>query len=121
MKNKDIIALEEKLRLAMLTSDVERLNELIADSLIFTAPNGMIINKEMDLNGHRLGIQKLSKLELLEQTFQLYDNFAIVTAKMQIDGTFNEECINGIYCYTRIWANFENKWQIAGGHVSKQS
>jgi len=115
----NIIELEEKLRLAMLTSDVKVLDELISDKLLFTAPTGDVVTKEIDLNAHRSGVQKITDLELLEQKIQPYDNFAIVTAKMSIKGTFNNFPIDGIYCYTRFWANPDNKWQIVGGHVSK--
>lgn len=115
----EIIALEEKLRFAMLTSDVNSLDELIADSLFFTAPTGELITKEMDINVHKSGIQKVSKLELIEQKIGFYTNFAVVAAKMQLEGKFGNEQIDGIYCYTRVWAKLQNHWQVVSGHVSK--
>lgn len=118
--NKDkIIQLEEKLRLAMLSSDVDVLDNLIADTLMFTLPTGDIANKRMDLEAHRSGIQKLTELNLLEQNIQVYENFAIVAAKMQLAGTYDSNSINGRYSYTRVWSKVNNNWQIVAGHVSQ--
>lgn len=115
----EIIELEEKLRLAMLNSNVEELDKLIADTLVFTLPTGDVINKEFDLNAHRSGIQKLIMLEQSEQNIQYYDNFAVVTVKADIEGTFNDNPIGGLCTYTRVWANIGGEWQVVAGHVSE--
>jgi len=49
MENRTIENLEEKLRHAMLTSDVSALDELIADDLVFTMHTGQVVNKQFDL------------------------------------------------------------------------
>ena len=51
MKNK-IIELEERLRLAMLNSDVATLDELISPNLLFTNHLGVLVSKEDDLSAH---------------------------------------------------------------------
>lgn len=119
MNTDNIIELEEKLHIAMLNSDVNTLDKLISDDLIFTGPNGELASKQMDLDCHKSGIQKMTELKLLEQKIKIYDNFAIVFTKMQIEGSFNGINIDGNYSYTRIWSNNTGNWQIVGGHVSK--
>ena len=119
MKNANILDLEEKLRLAMLESDVAVLDELISDTLIFTAPTGDVINKQMDLDAHRSGIQKMTKLEPIEQHIQLNGNFAVVAVKVLLEGTFDGVPIDGTYCYTRVWADSQGHWQVVAGHVSR--
>lgn len=118
MSKEIIIKLEEELRLAMLNSDVEKLNTLLAESLVFTLPDGTWANKQMDLVAHRSGLQKLSKLELLEQRIEIYNNFAVVAVKMELNGRYNTESIDGQYAYTRMWAILGGSWQIVAGHVS---
>lgn len=86
---------EEQLRQAMLSSDIDVLDTLIADTLMFTLPTGDVANKKMDLEAHRSGLQKLTELNLLEQHIKVYDNFAIVVAKMQLSGTYDSNSING--------------------------
>jgi ketosteroid isomerase-like protein len=111
--------LEEKLRQAMLDSNVAILDELIADDLVFTTPSGLIINKQMDLEAHRSGMQKLTKLELGDRQIHDYDTFVVVTLKAELAGTTNEQPFAGTFCYTRIWQQRHDRWQVVAGHVSQ--
>lgn len=115
--NEEIIKLEEELRLAMLVSDVEKLDKLISDSLIFIAPNGTVATKQMDLDVHKSGIQKMTKLTQSEQKIQVFDNCAIVTVKMELEGTIGEANISGNYRYIRTWAKTNTSWQVIAGAV----
>lgn len=116
--SKKIMDLEEKLRLAMIASDVEVLNELIDDSLIFVTPDGNIATKDMDLQAHKNKIQKITKLEQSEQKIEMHDNFAVVTVKAGIKGTFAQQPIDGNYRYLRIWGNKNGNWKIVAGSVN---
>lgn len=113
----EIKKLEEELRLAMLNADADKLDELIADSLVFIAPQGEVITKQMDLEVQRNKIQKISELIPTEQKIELYDNIAVVTVKMQIKATFGDADISGNYRYIRTWQKVNGKWQIVAGAV----
>ena len=115
--NSEIIKLEEKLRHAMLNSDVKKLDELIDDSLIFTSPNGNIITKSMDLQVHRLKEQKITKLSPSEQVIQVHDNCVIVSVKMELVGTYNDISISGDYRYLRVWMQKSVGWKVVAGSV----
>ena len=116
MKN-EILQLEEELRLAMINSDVQKLDELIADTLIFTSPFGLVVNKQMDLEGHRTRIQKITNLTPSEQKIEVYGDSAAVTVKMELAGTYNEMDISGVYRYIRVWKKIGDKFQIIAGSV----
>lgn len=113
----EIIKIEEELRQAMLTGDINKLDTLISDSLLFMAPNGVAATKQMDLNAHKSGIQKMTKLSPSEQQIETYDNLAIVTVKMQMEGTYGGTDISGDYRYIRTWAKINSHWQIVAGAV----
>lgn len=113
----EIIKLEEELRLAMVNSDVDKLDELIDDSLIFTTPDGKIATKQMDLEVHRSQVQKISELVPSEQIVKIYENCAVVTVKMKLIGDYNGINISGLYRYTRLWAKIDDKWKIVAGSV----
>lgn len=116
---KEIIKKEEELRLAMIISDVDKLEKLIDDSLMFCGPDGTIATKQLDLEAHKTKIQKISNLTPSEQVIKLYDNLATVTVKMQLTGTFGDFDISGIYRYLRVWKKFEDNWRIIAGSVIK--
>lgn len=113
----EIIKLEEELRLAMIASDVTKLDELISESLVFVAPNGYVVGKQDDLGAHRSGIQKISSLNPSEMTVQGYGDFYVVTVKMELVGTYGENSISGAYRYTRVWTKVSDKFQIVAGSV----
>lgn len=117
----EIKRLEEELRLTMLNNDAEKLDELLDESLTFVIPNGQIITKAMDLDGYKSNIQTIEKLEPLEQTIQIHDNFAVVTVKTQTKGTYNKIDASGQYRYLRIWKKINNSWKIVAGSLAQIS
>lgn len=118
MKN-EIIKKEEELRLAMLSSDVEKLDSLISDALVFIGPDGSVATKQMDLQCHREKLQVMTELTPSEQVIQMHNNFAVVTVKMHISGTFMQNDISGTYRYLRNWAKQDNGWKVVSGCVAK--
>lgn len=121
MEERIIETLEETLRQAMLNSDVEALDELIADDLIFTMHTGLVINKQDDLEAHRTGIQKFTGIDLDDQQIRYYGDCAVVTVKAELTGKFNGQDYSETYRFTRIWVKRQDRWQIAAGHVSQVS
>ncbi len=111
---------EEELRLAMISSDVDALDDLIDDSLIFTLPTGDIATKSMDLDAHSSGVQKITELKCLAQKIVLHDTFAVVASKMELKGNFLESSIDGIYSYSRTWKKIGSSWKVVAGQVSIQ-
>lgn len=117
--NSEIIIKEEELRLAMINSNVAKLDKLIDDSLIFTGPDGSVATKTMDLEAHRNKIQKITELAPSEQVIKLHDNFAVVSVKMEMTGTFGETDISGKYRYLRVWTKIQDSWKVVAGSVTK--
>ncbi|HBG50112.1 MAG TPA: DUF4440 domain-containing protein [Cyanobacteria bacterium UBA9971] len=115
----EILNLEETLRHAMLEGDTAKLDELIDDSLIFIAPNGVVANKQMDLDAHKSGIQKMSDIIFSERKMELNENLAIVTVIADIKGIFADVDISGKYRYLRVWQKKNNSWKIVAGSVQK--
>jgi ketosteroid isomerase-like protein len=73
-KETAIEALEERLRQALLDSDISTLDELIADDLLFTLPTGLVIDKQTDLDAHRFGIQKFIRVEIVDRQLHHWAN-----------------------------------------------
>lgn len=117
MKN-EIIKYEEELRQAMLNNDVEVLERLIHDDLVFIPPDGSLATKEIDINIYKNKIQKISVLEPSEQLIKLFDDEAMVSVKMNIEGNINDISISGVYRYIRFWKRIDNSWKIIGGSVT---
>lgn len=110
-----IIACEERLRTAMLSSDVELLDELIADDLIFVNHLGQVLSKEMDIEAHRSGNLKMTGIDILDQRIRLLDRVAVTITRVNLSGIFGTP-FEGEFWYTRVWQNRIGTWQIVSGH-----
>jgi Domain of unknown function (DUF4440) len=113
-----IIEIEERLRQAMLKSDVAELDALIASELIFTSYLGQLVSKEQDLDMHRSGAIKIESITPSERQIQLNDGFAIVSVRMHILGSYEGTAMEGDFRFTRVWAvSSAGLLQIVAGHV----
>jgi len=112
-----IVDAEERLRTAMLGSDVSALDELLAPELIFTNHLGQLLGKEDDLAVHRLGMLKVKDLRPSEQRVRLNGDVAIVSVRMQLSGTYDGKPGNGDFRFTRVWALSPLKtWRVVAAH-----
>jgi hypothetical protein len=109
---------EERLRLAMLRSDVAVLDELLAPDLIFTTHLGQVVGKEDDLDAHRSGQLRLDELTLLDQRIQMAEGVAVVSALMRVAGTHAGDAFAVKLRYTRVWSlSPMGPRQILAGHA----
>lgn len=111
-------ACEAALRKAQLASDVRELDRLLDDALVFTGPNGAVYSKQDDLDAHRRGLIRITRLEPSEERIQNFGEFAVVIVRMEMSGTFEGQPFAGPFRYTRIWRADGDGWRIVAGHVS---
>ena len=110
---------EARLYAAMLTSDVDELNALIADDLLFAGPSGELATKEMDLELHRSGNTQFREIVPRELEVRVWsEDFALASAKIFLSGTFSGHDFAGDCRYTRVWRKGQNGWQIVAGSVN---
>ena len=110
---------EERLYRAMLASDVDELEVLIADDLLFAGPTGELATKAMDLELHRSGGTKFNELNPKELEIRVWsEEFALASAKIFLSGTFLGQPFAGDHRYTRVWRRNEHGWQVVGGSVT---
>lgn len=112
MDTQQVIALENRLIEAMKTSNVQELDSLIADDLIFTAHNGMMFTKQDDLDAHRSGNITIFDIGISEQHIKIEGDVAIVSALMEISGSFFGNTEVGFFRFMRIWKAHPQGWQI---------
>lgn len=113
----EIARLEERLRLAMLTSNVAELDELLAPELVFTSHFGTRFGKVEDLSAHRTGFFQLSSLTASEQVIRLVYGVAVVSVRVQASGRFSGVPVTDDLRFTRVWAKSPaGAWQVVAGH-----
>ena len=113
-----IVKAEERLRHAMLTSDVSVLDELLASEIIITSHLGELLGKQDDLAAHKSGLIKIRELRPSEQHIQIHREVAIVSVRMQLSGSYSGSPANGDFRFTRVWAvSSSGTWHIVAAHI----
>ncbi|HXX67385.1 MAG TPA: nuclear transport factor 2 family protein [Polyangiaceae bacterium] len=113
-----IRGVEEQLWKAQLSGDVAVLDDLIADDLLFTGLAGSLETKAADLQQHRSGALKITKLDPVEFHVRAIPGGAITSVKMDAAAIIAGKLTSAILRYTRVWISEGGRWQIAGGHMS---
>jgi hypothetical protein len=85
---------------------------------VFTGPNGAVYGKKDDLDAHRRGLVRITRLEPSEERIQRFGDIAVVSVRMEMSGTFEGETFAGPFRYTRVWRAQADSWRIVAGHVS---
>jgi ketosteroid isomerase-like protein len=118
LSDDSLAASELALRQAQLASDVSALERLVDDALVFTGPDGIVYGKQDDLEAHRRGLVRITRLEPSEERIQRFGKIAIVNVRMEMSGTFQGASFAGPFRYTRVWYARPDGWRIVAGHVS---
>lgn len=116
----EIVTLEARIRDAQLNADLTALEDLIADDLLFTGPNGQLGTKAQDIEGYRSGIVQFKEHIPEELRIRRVGmDLAITSLRAQLTVNVAGTLSRGTYRYTRIWAREDGKtWRVVGGHVS---
>jgi hypothetical protein len=114
-----VVELEERLRQAMLHSDVAELDASIAPELLFTNHLGQRITKQEDVEAHRTGRFKFTEISPADRQIQLNSGFAVVSVLIHILGSYEGTPIDENIRFTRVWAISASGFkQIVAGHTS---
>ena len=115
---KTVLAHEQRLYQAQLSSDVDGLDELIAEDLLFSGPDGRLFTKEQDLAMHRTGAMRIRSLEPKETTVRVLSaEAAVVSVVAAVKGDFDGEAAEGLVRYLRVWVLREGRWLIVAGSL----
>ncbi len=117
-ENESIIqTLENRLQNAMLNSNVDELNELLADELIFTNHVGHLMTKQDDLDLHKSGVLEIKKIDLKNLKIKLLNDVALVNVEAKVIGIFNNEKSENRLRFSRVWSKKSNDlWQVIMAH-----
>lgn len=110
---------EERLRLAMLASDVEALDALISPRLVFTTHAGSVISKDDDLAAYRSGALTFTAIEPSERRILTLERVAYVSVLTRLSGAFGGVPFDDRVRFSRVWELSPAKdWQVVAGQAT---
>lgn len=116
-RHAEIMEHERKLVLAMKTCDVDLLDSLLHDDLLFNGPTVQTATKAMDLANYRSGGIRLRTVESSDPMVSLIGDDAVVAITVRIEGDYMGQHIDGRVRYLRVWKSVEEGWKVIGGSV----
>jgi hypothetical protein len=119
MKKEEIIEIETQLIEGIKTSDVKYLDKVLHDDLLFIAPNGVTVTKEMDLASHRAGEMTVEQLIPEFESIKIIGDNAIVVVVYNTKGKMLGNPIQGRFRYIRVWKMFNDGLKVIGGSCFK--
>ncbi len=110
-----IINLEEQLLTAIKELNIDKLEELLHDDLLFVIPTGETVTKTIDLSNLKSGKLKITDLTPSQQEIKLIGDNAIVSVQIHLKGRYLDQPVDGKFKYIRTWKLFKNQWKVIAG------
>jgi len=119
-RSSQIAAAEERLRRAMLASDVDALDALVSADLIFTSHTGAVVAKQDDLDMYRSGVLNFQAIDLSAQKILTIGHVAVVSVRARLSGLFGGVAFKEDVQFSRTWCRAQaGHWQIIAGHATR--
>jgi len=112
-KETDLLALEKQRYTAIVNVDVETLDVILDDNMIFTHASGKIDTKESFLHSLGAGSLVYNKIDIEDIEVRLYDSCGIVTGKLLLDITVRGEGRKLELLFTTVWVSEQHGWKVA--------
>ncbi len=115
MTKDDILNVENELYGAILNSDITKLDELLHADLLFIAPSGQVITKELDLQTYRDGALNVTELIPHVENIKIIDNLGVIALTLTLKGNYKGDVFSANYRYIRFWKMFDDGLKVVGG------
>jgi ketosteroid isomerase-like protein len=117
--HKQIEALEEQWRQAVVTNNVTDMGRLLAEDYVGITSNGTVETKQEAVDQSRAGTIRITKLDLTDTHIRVYGDTAVVTSQASLQGTNGTTDISGQYRYTRVYNRRLGQWKIVSFEASR--
>jgi hypothetical protein len=112
-------AAERRLQAAQLAADVDALDGLLDDRLVFTGPGGRLYSKADDLTLQRSGAQRLTEVAEEELSVLVEGATGVTFFLGTLAGVFEGQEFTARVRYTRTWVWGVEGWRLLAAHVSE--
>jgi hypothetical protein len=97
---------------ACLSADIAKLDQILADSFIFTDPNGVILTKSEWLGDMKSGEFRFESLAIHDIIVHVSNHIASAKVELYVKAKSRKGDYHGLYSAMDIYENREGKWQV---------
>lgn len=113
---RSVTQIEQELVKALIAGDASIFERYLADTYIFTAPDGMVSNKAQTIADIKSGDLKFQSSKLNDMKVQAYGDTAIATYGSTDQSSYKGKDISGHFRWTDVFVKRNGRWQIVAGH-----
>ena len=113
----EIVSREEALLKAVLTNDVDLLDDVLHDDLLFNGPDGQTGTKAQDLANYRSGGIQLRRADASDRLISVIGETVVVAVTVALAGSYLGIRVDGSYRYLRVWKRVGDAWRVIAGSV----
>jgi ketosteroid isomerase-like protein len=108
---KELIALENTWKQAVVKRDAAALRLLYADEYMSTDQEGMVWNKARDIAIDTTGVSRLTAYKLDDVKVRFLGDVAVVTGRNTSKGTLDGRPSSGVFRFTDVFVRRDGRWQ----------
>ncbi|HEY2929352.1 nuclear transport factor 2 family protein [Piscinibacter sp.] len=109
---KQLMKLEQNLVDALVRGDTALWERSLADSFVFTAPDGGTQDKTQVLADVKTGVLKMESSRNDDMKVRVYGHSAVVTYRSTDKGSYGGRDISGQYRWTDVFVKRNGRWQL---------
>lgn len=114
----EVEAAERRLRDAALAGDAAGLDRVLADDLVFVDQRGQFLSKEDDLDLHRTGALRLSRLSFSQYRLRpLAPGIVVAVLRADAEGRAAGAPFTTALRITRVWHRAADGWRVVNQHA----
>ena len=116
---KHILHLSDKKFTWLINKQLDSLENLLDDNLMYIHSNGWIETKQEVLDNLRLGKLVYTGVKIEDAQVRMYKGAALVTGKGRFSGVNNGNAFDLNLLYTEVYVLNKKKWKLASRHANR--
>ena len=108
---------ERRLQAAIRSSDVETLDLLLDDRVVYTGPDGRSLTKQEDLDAHRSRALVVEAFDQQDLHVTVVGSTGITRVLAELQGTAGGVPFTARLRYTRTWVHADGTWRVLAAHA----
>lgn len=113
----DLRDAERRLQSAVRAGDVDALDRLLDDRVVYTGPDGVVLTKEDDLAAHRARSVVVDVFGQEDLRVTVAGTTGVTHVLAELRGTAGGQPFAARLRYTRTWVRAEGAWRVLAAHA----
>ena len=104
---------------AVKRQDMNALNRILGDDLVYTHSTGIVESKAEYLNKMKSGAQKYANIEHSNAKYRAFGDTGVVNTKVRMTGATNGTPFDNQLLMTHVWVKRDGRWQLVSHQTTR--